>query len=331
MAGAPLRSGHFIASLVAAAKKRPVRIVLPEGAHPGILAAAARAQSEGVADCVVLGEPQKIMNCAAAAGIVLPAALTIQPPPLAALTPSLAVLRAHKGMDEKQAAELLKTDAVAAAAMMVRENYAAGMVAGAATATAKVLRRVLQIVGTAADAPLASSCFLMDMPQGAMIFADCALNVRPAPEQLAAIALQSANSARRFGLVPAVAMLSYATGDSASGDEVERIKKATALAKQQMPEVPVCGPIQYDAAVSPAVAAVKAPQWEAGGRANVLIFPDLSSGNIGYKAVQQAAEVIAVGPLLQGLAAPANDLSRGATVDDIYCTIAATVLQAGVS
>ena len=245
------------------------------------------------------------------------------------MAPILAKLRAHKGLDEAQATMLLREDVVAVAAMLVHEKKADGMVAGAAHASAAVLRPVLQIIGKAADAPLASSFFLMDMPERPLLFADCALNMRPSAEELAAIAQQSAVSARQFGITPIVAMLSYATDNSAAGEDAERVREATIIARRQMSDIPILGPIQYDAALSSKVAAVKVPQWESAGHANTLIFPDLSSGNIAYKAVQQAASVAAIGPLMQGLSAPANDLSRGATADDIYHTIAATAAQAG--
>lgn len=322
-----MTSPTFTNTIVAAAQKIRPRIVLPEGGDARVLAAAARAHADGVAECIVFGERAEIQERAKKLNIALPDSLIVAPPPLQKLIAPLAKLRAHKGMDESLAAEMLRANSAAAAAMMVREKFADGMLAGAAMASADVLRPVLQIIGTAKNARLVSSFFVMDLPHAPLIFADCALNVRPSPEELAAIAQQSANSARQFGIAPVVAMLCYATGDSAAGEEVSRIRRAAEIAQAQMPEVPVCGPIQYDAAVSPQIAAAKSPQWTAAGRANVLIFPDLSAGNIAYKAVQQSAKVAAIGPLMQGLAAAANDLSRGATTDDIYYAVAATAVQ----
>ncbi len=324
-----MTSGGFLESLAAAARKNKKRIVLPEFARREVLGAAARAQRDGIADCVLLGAPAEINAAAAAHNITLPDSITATLAPVAALAPPLAVLRARRGLSAEEAAAWLHSAPFAAAAMMVREKYADGMVAGAGAASAEVLRPVLQILG-AAEAR-ASSFFLMDMPQGAKLFADCALNVRPSAEELAAIAAQSAESARRFGIIPAVALLSYATGDSAEGEDAARIGRAAEIARRNMPGVSVFGPAQYDAAVSPQIGARKAPQWKDAGCANVLVFPDLASGNIAYKAVQQAAGIAAVGPLLQGIAAPANDLSRGATEDDIYYTIAATAVQAGAA
>ncbi|MBE8157781.1 MAG: hypothetical protein HAW59_00050 [Betaproteobacteria bacterium] len=314
-------------ALFAAAKKRRRRIILPETGNRAVLAAAARAHADGIAECVLPGAADAIKKTAESYNIVLPdSVIFLPPPPLAALAPPLAKLR---GISESAAAEWLQKDGIAAAAMLVRLNYADGMLAGAAHTSAAVLRPVLQIIGKAAGASLASSFFLMDFSDGAKVFADCALNICPSAEELAEIAVQTAASARRFGIAPAVAMLGYTTGGSAGGEESARVFAAAAAAKQKMPGVPVFGPIQYDAAVSPRIGAKKAPEWEHAGRANVLIFPNLSAGNIAYKAVQQSAGIAAIGPLVQGIAAPANDLSRGATEDDIYCAIAATAAQAG--
>ncbi len=323
-----VRSSDFVEQIIAAARRKQRRIVLPESMHAGVLLAAAMAHNDNIADCVLLGDVNDIQKRACELEITLPDSLTMMSPPAAEMAPALAKLRAHKGLDEAQAETLLRDDTIAVAAMLVHEKKADGMVAGAAHASAAVLRPVLQIIGKAADAPLASSFFLMDMPNRPLLFADCALNMRPSAEELAAIAEQSAASARHFGITPIIAMLSYATDNSAAGEDAERVREATVIARRQMPDIPILGPIQYDAAVSPTVAAVKVPQWESAGHANTLIFPDLAAGNITYKAVQQAASVSAIGPLMQGLAAPANDLSRGATADDIYHTIAATAAQA---
>ena len=314
----------FANAIVAAAKKIRPRIVLPEGDDIRVLSAAAKAHADGIADCIVFGN--QIIARAKELNIRIPD-FAVSPPTKKFIAP-LTKLRAHKGMDESRAAKMLNANAAAVAAMMVREKLADGMLAGAAMSSADVLRPVLQIIGAAKNASLASSFFLMEAENETIkVFADCALNARPSAEESADIAVQSANSARLFGLSPIVAMLSYATGDSAAGEEIARVRNATEIAQAQMPDIPVYGPIQYDAAVSPRIAKIKAPQWQNAGRANVLIFPDLASGNIAYKAVQQTSGLAAIGPLMQGLAAPANDLSRGATENDIYLAIAATAVQ----
>ncbi|MDM5147170.1 phosphate acyltransferase [Candidatus Persebacteraceae bacterium Df01] len=320
-------SNNFADFLIAAAKQKRRRIVLPESGDSRVLAAAAKAQLTGIADCILLGETATVCRHADEAGIDLPTSVAVETPNIDQLAPLLAKWRAHKGLTEEAARVWLQTDATAAAAAMVRAQEADGMVAGAATTSAAVLRPVLQIIGPAKDADLVSSCFLMCLPQGIKIFADCALNVRPTAAQLSSIAVQSAQTAVHFGVSPVVALLSYATGDSATSDEVARVSEATTLTQALLPDIPVAGPIQYDAAVSPIIASQKAPQWKAAGKATVLVFPDVASGNITYKAVQQTAKIVAIGPLMQGLAAPANDLSRGATVNDICYTIAATAAQ----
>ena len=312
--------------LITAAKQKRVRIILPESDHAEVLTAAINAHRDGIADCILLGAPAEIRRRVADLQLSLPDSLTLLSAAAATHAPALAKLRAHKGLDESAAAAWLQADSVAMAAMLVREKYAAGVVAGAATASATVLRAFLQIIGK--KSPLVSSFFLLAFKEKTLLFADCALNVRPTAEELADIAVHSAASAKLFGLSPIVGMLSYASGDSAEGAEVSQIGAATVRARQQLGDIPVLGPIQYDAAVSPKIAAAKVPQWANAGRVNVLVFPNLAAGNIAYKAVQQAANIVAVGPLMQGLSAPANDLSRGATAEDIYYTIAATAVQA---
>ena len=323
-----MRGEDFIIRLFAEARKNPARILLPESRHPQVLAAAAKAHANGAARCVLLGEENEIRQAAAEHAVVLPDSMEIMRPPVEELIAPLAKLRANKGMNEKQAEARLRDDIVAVAAMMTRQNIADGVVAGAMTTSASVLRAFLQIIGKKKNAPLASSFFVMPMQTRTMLFADCALNPNPTASELAAIAAQTAASARQFGIAPVVAMLSYATGDSASGSEVEKIKEAATLAQKQIANAEVIGPIQYDAAVSEKIGASKAPQWPSAGRANTLIFPNLSAGNIAYKAAQHAANIAAVGPLMQGLSSAANDLSRGATAEDIACVIAATSLQA---
>ena len=317
-------------ALAAAAKKTRRRIVLPESGCRAVLAAAAAAHADGIAECVLLGEEIEIKKAAESRGVLLPDSAVFFSPPFGALAPPLAKLRADKGLTETRAEEWLRADKNAAAAALVRFGYADGMLSGAAHASADVLRAVLQIVGLAEGARLASSFFLMDLPGGVKLFADCALNISPSAEELAEIALQTAASARRFGLSPNIAFLGYATGGSAGGSEdLLRAAAAAEIVRKKAPALPAFGPAQYDAAVSPEIGAAKAPQWADAGRANVLIFPNLTAGNIAYKAAQQSSGAAAVGPLMQGISAPANDLSRGATEEDIYCAIAATAAQAG--
>ncbi len=293
----------FCAQLASRARQNKTRIVLPEMADARVAKAAKRAAQSGIAEC-------------------------ISPPPDAASRYLTAFMKtkAARGMDEKAAQEALQNEVIAAA-MMVQNNDADGMVAGAVVASADVLRPALRIIG-ADDGNFVSSLFFMCFADGAKVFADCALNIAPSPQQLANIATQSAKTAKHFGINPVVAMLSFITG----GDDNENPNNPAAKIMEAMrhlpPDITAAGPIQYDAAINPEVGKRKAPGDKAAGRATVLIFPDLSSGNIAYKAVQQSAGMIAIGPLLQGLAKPVNDLSRGATSEDIYYTIAATAIQA---
>lgn len=325
----------FCQTLIERARRHAVHaprtIALPESWDARILQAAARAEADGIARCLLLGEPAAIRQAADAAGVTLPPSLrTIAPAPAQYLQPLIALREKQgKAMDAATAAAMLANPA-ALAAMLVHSGEADALVAGAATASADVLRPLLQIIGLAPGVPLASAVFLMcfnDDMGGMKVFADCAMNIAPDSAQLAAIAEQSAATARRFGLQPAIALLSFNSGGS-DDERVRRVADAAAMLRQRLPDTPITGPIQYDAAVSPAIAAHKLPDDPVAGRANTLIFPDLQAGNITYKAVQQAAGIVSIGPLLQGLAAPANDLSRGASAEDIYYTIAATAVQA---
>lgn len=319
----------FAADLVARARQRPCTVALPEATEARVLRAAARAQQDGIAECLLLGEAAQIHAAARAAALTLPDGIRIMQPDSRAYVETLIQLRAQRGkpLDGQGAAAMLDSP-VALAAMLVQDGTAAAMVAGAVTTSAAVLRPALQIVGLQPGAALASAAFLMCFADGMRVFADCALNIAPDAEQLATIAAQSAETARAFGLAPVVAMLSYSSGGSGNGEEVARVGRAADLLRQRLPDAPIAGPIQYDAAVSPTVAKIKLPDSPAAGRANVLVFPDLNAGNIAYKAVQQTGALVCIGPLMQGLAAPVNDLSRGASADDIYYTIAATAVQA---
>ena len=212
--------------------------------------------------------------------------------------------------------------------MMVHDGLADGMVSGSVNTTAHTIRPALQLIKTRPGVSVVSSVFLMCLADRVLAYGDCAVNPDPTAEQLADIAISSAATAEQFGIEPRVAMLSYSTGSSGSGADVEKVRRATDLVRERAPELPVDGPIQYDAAVDPAVAATKATGSPVAGRATVLIFPDLNTGNNTYKAVQRSAGAVAIGPILQGLRQPVNDLSRGALVQDIVNTVAITAIQA---
>ena len=315
--------------LVEAARAANRRIVLPEGAEPRTVAAAAIAQERGMARCVLLAHPDEVREVARRQGVALPASIEILDP--AAIAPRLVEplleRRRAKGMTPALAASELG-DGIMVGTMMMALGEADGLVSGAVHTTAHTIRPALQIIRTAPGCDLVSSVFFMCLPDQVLVFGDCAVNPNPTAEQLADIALQSADSARAFGIEPRVAMLSYSTGTSGSGDDVEKVKRATELARALRPGLPVDGPLQYDAAVVPEVGRQKAPRSEVAGRATVLVFPDLNTGNVAYKAVQRSANVVSIGPMLQGLARPVNDLSRGCLVEDIVFTIALTAIQA---
>ncbi|HEV2637081.1 MAG TPA: phosphate acetyltransferase [Actinocrinis sp.] len=239
-----------------------------------------------------------------------------------------AALRAHKGVTAALAADTV-CDVSYFGTLLVHLGLADGMVSGAVHSTAATLRPAFEIVKTAPGASLVSSVFFMCLADRVLVYGDCAVNPDPDAGQLAGIAIQSADTAARFGVVPRVALLSYSTGASGSGADVDKVRKATELVRTLRPDIPVDGPIQYDAAVEPAVAAAKLPGSAIAGRATVLVFPDLNTGNNTYKAVQRSAGAVAVGPILQGLGKPVNDLSRGALVKDIVTTVAITAIQAG--
>lgn len=225
-------------------------------------------------------------------------------------------------------AEQELTDNVMLATMMLQLGQVDGLVSGAVHTTANTIRPALQIVKTNPESPLVSSIFFMLLPDQVLVYGDCAINPDPNAEQLAEIAIQSADSAKAFGIPPQVAMISYSTGKSGKGSDVEKVAKATELVKAKRPDIVIDGPLQYDAAVMENVARKKAPDSPVAGHASVFVFPDLNTGNTTYKAVQRSADVISIGPMLQGLNKPVNDLSRGALVDDIVYTIALTAIQA---
>jgi phosphate acetyltransferase len=225
----------------------------------------------------------------------------------------------------------LMTDVSYFGTMMVHKGHADGMVSGAVHTTLHTIRPALQFIKTKPGVSLVSSIFFMCLPDRVSVFGDCAVNPNPTAEQLAEIAISSAESSQRFGIEPRVAMLSYSSGTSGEGEEVEKVRRATELVRQKKPDLKVEGPIQYDAAVDPLVGRQKLPQSEVAGQASVLIFPDLNTGNNTYKAVQRETGALAIGPMLQGLNKPVNDLSRGCTVEDIFNTVVITAIQAQVN
>jgi phosphate acetyltransferase len=316
--------------LVTRAREARRRIVLPEGSEPRTVTAAAICQERGIAHCVLLADPAEVERVAAAQGIALPDGLEVIDPTLRLreryVAPMVA-LRQHKGLSQPVARRQLE-DTVVLGTMMLAEGEVDGLVSGAIHTTANTVRPAFQLIKTHPDAALVSSIFFMLLPSGVLVYGDCAINPDPNAEELADIAIQSADSAVAFGIEPRVAMISYSTGASGSGIDVDKVREATRIAQERRPDLAIDGPLQYDAASTASVARSKAPDSPVAGRATVLIFPDLNTGNTTYKAVQRSAGVVSIGPMLQGLRRPVNDLSRGALIDDIVYTIALTAIQA---
>ena len=305
-------------------------IVLPEGDDDRILTAAGRLLQRGVADLTILGEEAQIRARAAELGVDLSAATVLNPQTSELcdkFAEQYAELRKHKGVTVEQAREIIH-DVSYFGTMLVHNDMVDGMVSGARHTTAHTVRPSFEIIKTLPDVSTVSSIFLMCLADRVLAYGDCAIVPDPSAEQLADIAVSSARTADRFGIDPRVAMLSYSTGTSGTGADVDKVRTATELVRQREPDLLVDGPIQYDAAVEPSVARTKMPDSEVAGRATVLIFPDLNTGNNTYKAVQRSAGAIAIGPVLQGLKKPVNDLSRGALVEDIVNTVAITAIQA---
>ena len=306
------------------------RIVLPEAADDRILTAAAEVLQRSVADLILLGDSAKISQRATELGLNLSEATVVNPedPELSRqFAEEYARLRAHKGVTLEQAAAKLK-DLSYFGTMMVHLGMADGMVSGAINTTANTIRPSLEFIKTVPGLSVVSGSFLMCMSNRVLVYADCAVNPDPTAEQLADVAISSAKTAVNFGIEPRIAMLSYSTGDSGQGADVDKVREATRLVRERAPELKVEGPIQFDAAVDMTVAQKKMPGSEVAGRATVFIFPDLNTGNNTYKAVQRTSGAVAIGPVLQGLRKPVNDLSRGALVDDIVSTITITAIQA---
>ncbi|MCP9338395.1 phosphate acetyltransferase [Stutzerimonas xanthomarina] len=319
----------FRYQLVKRAQQANKRIVLPEGNEPRTIRAAAICQERGIARCVLLAKPEEVQAVAREQGIQLPASLEILDPELIInqYVEPMCEMRKAKGLTPGDAREQLK-DTVVLGTMMLALDEVDGLVSGAVHTTANTIRPALQLIKTAPGYSLVSSVFFMLLPDQVLVYGDCAVNPNPSATELAEIALQSAESAVALGVNPRVAMISYSTGTSGSGAEVEKVAEATRIAQERAPNLPIDGPLQYDAASVASVGKQKAPNSLVAGQATVFIFPDLNTGNTTYKAVQRSANVISVGPMLQGLRKPVNDLSRGALVDDIVFTIALTALQA---
>ncbi|MCJ8145758.1 phosphate acetyltransferase [Acinetobacter sp. A3.8] len=316
---------HELVQKSIAAKKT---IVLPEGSEPRTVEAAAICQTRGIAQCVLLAKPEEVQEVAKARGVTLPDDLKIIDPDTIRDKYVDPMVERRKGkLNALQAAQQLE-DTVVLGTMMLALGEVDGLVSGAIHTTANTVRPAFQLIKTAPDYTLVSSIFFMLLPDEVFVYGDCAINPDPNAEQLAEIAIQSAISAKSFGIEPRIAMISYSTGDSGTGADVDKVREATEIAKQRRPDLLIDGPLQYDAASVESVGKQKAPDSKVAGQANVFIFPDLNTGNTTYKAVQRAANVVSVGPMLQGLNKPVNDLSRGALVDDIVFTIALTAIQA---
>ncbi len=328
-----LSPAAFRHRLVELARRADARIVLPEGLEPRTLRAAVECAHRGIARPVLLGSPDAVRQRIAHLGLELPAHLEIVDPEEVAerYVAPLAALRAHKGWTENVARERLLSDPITVGTMMLQQGEVAGLVSGAEHTTAHTVRPALQILGTAPGSSLVSSVFFMCLPDEVLVYGDCAINPSPTADQLADIAISSARSAAAFGIEPRVAMISFSTGESGRGSDVEKVVEATRIVRERAPDLAVDGPLQYDAAASTSVGKSKRPGSSVAGRATVFVFPDLDTGNTTYKAVQRSADVISIGPMLQGLARPVNDLSRGALVEDIVYTIALTAVQAGAS
>ena len=320
----------FEYELLARARGDRKHIVLPEGSDDRILRAASTLLQRDVADLTILGNEAAIRARATELGLDISAAKVIDPKEgelFERFSHEYAELRKHKGMTVERAREIVGSVSYFGT-MMVHAGLADGMVSGAIHTTAHTIRPAFEIIKTTPDVSIVSSVFFMALEDRVLVYGDAAVNPDPTAEQLADIAISSAGTAQQFGIEPRIAMLSYSTGESGTGPDVEKVRAATALGRDRRPDPDVEGPIQYDAAVDASVAKTKMPESTVAGRATVFVFPDLNTGNNTYKAVQRSAGAVAIGPVLQGLRKPVNDLSRGALVQDIVNTVAITAIQA---
>ncbi len=320
----------FQYELIRRAKQHRKHIVLPEGSEDRILKAAEIILLRDVCDITLLGDPEEVKQKVSAIGLSLDRARIIDPRTselLPAFADSYYELRKHKGISQQMARDTM-VDGSYFGTMMVNQGIADGMVSGSIHTTAHTIRPALEFVKTKPGISIVSSVFFMCLADQVLVYGDCAIVPEPTAAQLADIAISSAATAGAFGIEPRVAMLSYSTGESGTGPDVDRVRESTRIVRDRRPDLKIEGPIQYDAAIDATVAKVKMPDSEVAGHATVFIFPDLSAGNNAYKAVQRAANAIAIGPVLQGLKKPVNDLSRGALVTDIVNTIAITAIQA---
>ncbi|MFC1580179.1 phosphate acetyltransferase [Thermodesulfobacteriota bacterium] len=324
----------FEYALLQEAKKHKQHIVLPEGEEERILRASEVLLQRDVVDITLLGNAQTIREKISRMNLNLEKANIVEPPSsdrLPDYAETYYTLRKHKGITHENARDVM-SDATYFGTMMIHKGHADGMVSGAVHSTAATVRPAFEIIKTKPGFSIVSSVFLMCLADRVLVYGDCAVNPNPDARQLAEIALSSAHTAQTFGIHPIVAMLSYSTGASGKGEDVERVREATKIAREKagefFPGLQIEGPIQYDAAVDPGVARTKMPESEIAGKATVFIFPDLNTGNNTYKAVQRSANAVAIGPVLQGLKHPVNDLSRGCTIPDIVNTVAITAVQA---
>lgn len=320
----------FEYELVERAKASRQHIVLPEGNDERILRASEILLRRGVVDITLLGDEQTIRTHIATLGLNLNHVNIINPltsPWQDDYAATYYELRKHKGIAKDCAYDMMH-DFSYFGTMMVYKGVADGMVSGAVHTTAHTIRPALEFIRTQPGVSIVSSVFFMCLDDRVLVYGDCAVNPNPNPQQLADIAISSANTAQQFGVDPLIAMLSYSTGESGQGEDVDKVKEATRIVRETRPDLKIEGPIQYDAAVDEEVAKTKLPGSEVAGHATVFIFPDLNTGNNTYKAVQRSANAVAIGPVLQGLKKPVNDLSRGCTVTDIVNTIAITAIQA---
>ena len=330
---------HLVDQIKAKARQNPQIVVLPEGYDDRMIQAAGPIVKDNIAKVVLLGEPAALQAKAAELGVSLEGVTLLDPktaPQLDAYADELVEIRKKKGLSREDALKLLTADDnLFFGTMMVRKGDAGGCVAGAYNTTGNVLRAAFQVIGPAPGMKTVSSCFIMvtNTPEygenGSMLFADCAVNPKPDARALAEIAVSTAKSCKSFlGVEARVAMLSFSTKGSAKHEDADKVIEALAIAKEMAPELQIDGELQADAALVPKVGTSKAPGSTVAGKANTLVFPDLGAGNIGYKLVQRLAGAEAVGPVIQGLAMPVNDLSRGCSVDDIISVTAITAVQA---